>query len=35
MGSRLATELLGQIARAGQAPTHVILETELVVRESA
>jgi len=35
MGSRLATELLGLIARAGQEPTHIILETELVVRESA
>jgi DNA-binding LacI/PurR family transcriptional regulator len=35
MGSRLATELLGLIARAGQEPTHVILDTELVVRESA
>jgi len=35
MGARLASELLALIARAGQEPTHVILDTELVVRESA
>jgi DNA-binding LacI/PurR family transcriptional regulator len=35
MGSRLATELLALIARVGQEPTQVILDTELVVRQSA
>lgn len=35
MGARLAKELLGLVARAGQDPCHVVLDTELVLRESA
>jgi DNA-binding LacI/PurR family transcriptional regulator len=35
MGERLATELLALIARDGQDPSHVILDTKLVIRESA
>ena len=35
MGERLASELLALIGRAGQDPVHVVLDTELVIRESA
>jgi DNA-binding LacI/PurR family transcriptional regulator len=35
MGERCASELLAVIGRAGQDPVHVVLETELVIRESA
>jgi DNA-binding LacI/PurR family transcriptional regulator len=35
MGERLATELLALIARDGQDPSHVVLGTKLVIRESA
>jgi LacI family transcriptional regulator len=35
MGERLASELLALIGRAGQGPAHVVLDTELVIRESA
>ncbi len=35
MGERLASELLALIGRAGQDPAHVVLDTELVIRESA
>jgi len=35
MGERCASELLALIGRAGQEPVHVVLETELVIRESA
>ena len=35
MGVRLANELLALIGRAGQDPVHVVLDTELVIRESA
>jgi DNA-binding LacI/PurR family transcriptional regulator len=35
MGSRLVTELLALISRIGQEPTHVVLDTELIVRQSA
>ena len=35
MGERCASELLALIGRAGQDPVHVVLETELVIRESA
>jgi DNA-binding LacI/PurR family transcriptional regulator len=35
MGSRLATELLALISRVGRDPTHVVLDTELIVRQSA
>jgi DNA-binding LacI/PurR family transcriptional regulator len=35
MGEKLATELLALIARGGQDPSHVVLETKLVIRESA
>ena len=35
MGERLASELLAPIGRAGQDPVHVVLDTELVIRESA
>lgn len=35
MGERLATELLGLIARSGQDPFRVVLDTTLVIRQSA
>jgi DNA-binding LacI/PurR family transcriptional regulator len=35
MGSRLATVLLALISRVGREPTHVVLDTELIVRQSA
>jgi DNA-binding LacI/PurR family transcriptional regulator len=35
MGERCASELLALIGRAGQDPVHVVLDTELVIRESA
>ncbi len=35
MGKRLATELLALIARDGQDPCHVVLDTTLIIRESA
>jgi DNA-binding LacI/PurR family transcriptional regulator len=35
MGKRLATELLALIARDGEDPSHVVLDTTLVIRESA
>ena len=35
MGARMASELLALIARGGQQPAHVILDTELVIRDSA
>lgn len=35
MGERLASELVAVIGRAGQDPVHVVLDTELVIRESA
>ncbi len=35
MGARMASELLALIARGGQQPTQVILDTELVIRDSA
>jgi DNA-binding LacI/PurR family transcriptional regulator len=35
MGTRMAHELLALIARGGQEPAQVILDTELVIRESA
>ena len=34
-GERLASELLALIGRGGQDPVHVVLDTELVIRESA
>jgi len=35
MGERLARELLALIARGGREPAQVMLETELLIRESA
>jgi DNA-binding LacI/PurR family transcriptional regulator len=35
MGERLASELLALIGRGGQEPSHVVLDTELIIRESA
>ena len=35
MGARMASELLALIARGGQQPAQVILDTELVIRDSA
>ena len=35
MGARMAAELLALIARGGQQPAHIILDTELVIRDSA
>lgn len=35
MGERCASELLALIGRGGQDPVHVVLDTELVIRESA
>ncbi len=35
MGARMASELLALIARGGQQPARVILDTELVIRDSA
>ena len=35
MGARMASELLALIGRGGQQPAHVILDTELVIRDSA
>jgi DNA-binding LacI/PurR family transcriptional regulator len=35
MGERPASKLLALIGRAGQDPVHVVLDTELVIRESA
>ena len=35
MGARMASELLALISRGGQQPAHVILDTELVIRDSA
>jgi DNA-binding LacI/PurR family transcriptional regulator len=35
MGARLVSELLAQIATPGRPPSHVILDTELIVRGSA
>jgi DNA-binding LacI/PurR family transcriptional regulator len=35
MGARMASELLALIARGGQQPKQVILDTELVIRDSA
>ena len=35
MGERLASELLVLIGRSGQDFVHVVLDTELVIRESA
>ena len=35
MGERCASEPLALSGRAGQEPVHVVLETELVIRESA
>lgn len=35
MGARMASDLLAQIASPGRAPSHVVLHTELVLRNSA
>jgi DNA-binding LacI/PurR family transcriptional regulator len=35
MGARMASELLALIARGGQEPARVVLDTELVIRDSA
>jgi len=35
MGERLASELLALIGRGGNDPAHVVLDTELIIRESA
>jgi DNA-binding LacI/PurR family transcriptional regulator len=35
MGARMASELLALIARGGQQPARVVLDTELVIRDSA
>ena len=35
MGARMASELLALIARGGQPPAQVVLDTELVIRDSA
>jgi DNA-binding LacI/PurR family transcriptional regulator len=35
MGARMASELLALIARGGQQPAQIVLDTELVIRDSA
>jgi DNA-binding LacI/PurR family transcriptional regulator len=35
MGARMAAELLALIGRGGQQPAHIILNTELIIRDSA
>ena len=35
MGSRMVTEILAQIADPGRAPSHVVLDTQLILRGSA
>ena len=35
MGTRMVTEILAQIADPGRAPSHVVLDTELILRGSA
>jgi DNA-binding LacI/PurR family transcriptional regulator len=35
MGARMVSELLAQIATPGRPPSHVILDTELILRGSA
>jgi DNA-binding LacI/PurR family transcriptional regulator len=35
MAARMVGELLAQIANPGRQPSHIVLDTELVLRDSA
>jgi DNA-binding LacI/PurR family transcriptional regulator len=35
MAARMVREMLAQVATPGQRPAHVVLDTELILRDSA